>query len=89
MFAWSAGEFVCAWAIASYIDAVAAAGKAVYDLPMFANAAKMEIHKVVKRWMIAGETYFFRRRSQQGDRYLQVGHAAPGLHRAGYQVHQC
>jgi len=49
MFGWPAGEFMCAWAIASYIDAVAAAGKSVYDLPMFANAAKMEIHKVVKR----------------------------------------
>ena len=58
MFGWPAGEFMCAWAIASYIDAVAAAGKSVYDIPMFANAAKMEIHKVVKRWMIAGETYF-------------------------------
>lgn len=33
-----AGETFQAWSIARYIDHVAAAGKAVYDLPMYANA---------------------------------------------------
>lgn len=35
----AAGEDSYAWAIAHYINQVAAAGKAVYDLPMYANAA--------------------------------------------------
>ncbi|HEX7340452.1 MAG TPA: DUF5597 domain-containing protein [Rhodanobacteraceae bacterium] len=35
----AAGEDSCAWAVAHYINQVAAAGKAVYDLPMYANAA--------------------------------------------------
>ena len=34
-----AAEFSYAWAIAHYIDQVAKAGRAVYDLPMYANAA--------------------------------------------------
>ncbi|MFC5742347.1 DUF5597 domain-containing protein [Dyella tabacisoli] len=34
-----ADEFFHAWSIAHYIDHVAAAGKAVYPLPMYANAA--------------------------------------------------
>jgi beta-galactosidase GanA len=34
-----AAEYSYAWTIAHYIDQVAAAGKAVYDLPMYANAA--------------------------------------------------
>ena len=34
-----AAEFFHAWSIASYINAVAAAGKAEYPLPMFVNAA--------------------------------------------------
>lgn len=33
-----AGEYFHAWSIAHYINQVAAAGKAVYDLPMYANA---------------------------------------------------
>jgi beta-galactosidase GanA len=32
-------EFFHAWSVASYIEKIAAAGKAVYDLPMYANAA--------------------------------------------------
>jgi beta-galactosidase GanA len=32
-------EFFHAWSVASYIGKIAAAGKAVYDLPMYANAA--------------------------------------------------
>ncbi|MFC5527504.1 DUF5597 domain-containing protein [Rhodanobacter ginsengisoli] len=34
-----AAEFSYAWAVAHYINQVAAAGKAVYDLPMYANVA--------------------------------------------------
>jgi hypothetical protein len=57
MFGWSAGEFMSAWSIASYIDEIAAAGKAVYDIPMYTNAWKMEIRRVESRWATAGETY--------------------------------
>ncbi len=39
VFGQDAAEFSYAWAIAHYIDQVAAAGKAVYDLPMYANVA--------------------------------------------------
>jgi beta-galactosidase GanA len=39
VFGKDAAEFSYAWAIAHYIEQVAAAGKAVYDLPMYANAA--------------------------------------------------
>ncbi len=38
LFGYQAGEFMTAWSIASYIDALAAAGKAVYELPMTINA---------------------------------------------------
>jgi len=38
MFGWEGGEFMTAWSLAGYIDSVAAAGKAVYDIPMFINA---------------------------------------------------
>lgn len=39
VFGKDAAEYSYAWAIAHYIEQVAAAGKAVYDLPMYANAA--------------------------------------------------
>jgi beta-galactosidase GanA len=39
VFAADADEFFHAWSIASYIEEVAAAGKAVYPLPMYVNAA--------------------------------------------------
>ena len=39
VFGKDAAEFSYAWAIAHYVDQVAAAGKAVYDLPMYANVA--------------------------------------------------
>ncbi len=39
VFGKDAAEFSYAWAIARYIEQVAAAGKAVYDLPMYANVA--------------------------------------------------
>jgi Domain of unknown function (DUF5597)/Beta-galactosidase len=32
-----AGEYFSAWSIAHYIDAIAAAGKKIYDLPMYVN----------------------------------------------------
>lgn len=37
-----AEQYFHAWAIASYIESVASAGRAVYDLPMFVNAALRE-----------------------------------------------
>lgn len=39
-----AEEFFHAWAIASYVNAVAEAGKAEYPLPMYANAALPDPH---------------------------------------------
>ena len=36
-FGWHGGEFCTAWALASYIDAIAAAGQAIYNLPMYVN----------------------------------------------------
>jgi beta-galactosidase GanA len=39
VFGADADEFFHAWSVAHYIDHVAAAGKAVYPLPMYANAA--------------------------------------------------
>ena len=37
LFGWQAGEFMTAWQIAQFIDELAAAGKAVYNLPMTIN----------------------------------------------------
>jgi hypothetical protein len=53
MFGWEGGEFMTAWSIAGYIDAVAAAGKAVYDIPMFINAWQSG----QGWWPIPGESY--------------------------------
>jgi hypothetical protein len=39
VFDWPARDIVTAWSIATYIDAVAEAGKAVYNLPMYINVA--------------------------------------------------
>lgn len=39
VFGSDAAEFSYAWAIAHYVEQVAAAGKAAYDLPMYANVA--------------------------------------------------
>lgn len=39
VFGADADEFFSAWAIAQYIQQIAAAGKAIYPLPMYANAA--------------------------------------------------
>jgi hypothetical protein len=46
-----------AWAIANYIDSIAAAGKEVYDIPMYSNVWVMEIHRANVVWMNPGETY--------------------------------
>jgi hypothetical protein len=51
VFGASAGRFMNAWVIASYIDAVAKAGKAAYHLPMYINVipsyvnAQLDIYK--------------------------------------------
>ncbi len=52
LFGWAAGELMTAWSIASYIDTVAAAGKAVYPLPMYINVWLGE-----GGWAIPGESY--------------------------------
>ena len=41
LFGWEAGELMTARSIATYIDSVAEAGKAVYDIPMFINVWMM------------------------------------------------
>ncbi len=53
LFGWEAGEIMTAWSIASYIDSIAASGKAVYDIPMFVNVWMME----QPWWPIPGESY--------------------------------
>ena len=35
-----------AWSVGTYIDGVAAAGKAVYDIPMYQNAWLMEVRRL-------------------------------------------
>lgn len=52
LFGWDAGEVMTAWSIATYIDQIAEAGKAVYDIPMTINVWLGE-----GSWAIAGETY--------------------------------
>ena len=47
VFGYDAGEFFTAWAIARYIDQVAAVGKAVLDLPMYTNVWLGEMHNRV------------------------------------------
>lgn len=37
LFGWAAGELLSAWSIAAYIDGVAEAGQASYDIPMYIN----------------------------------------------------
>ena len=39
VFDWPARDIISAWSLATYMDGVAAAGKAVYDLPMYINAS--------------------------------------------------
>jgi len=37
LFGWEAGELMSAWSIATYIDGIAEAGQASYDIPMYIN----------------------------------------------------
>lgn len=53
MFGWSAGELMTAWSIATYIDRIAEAGKAVHDIPMYINVWLGEADP----WSVAGEDY--------------------------------
>ena len=53
LFGWEAGEFMTAWSIATYIDNIAAAGKANYDIPMYINVWLMG----QGWWPIPGEAY--------------------------------
>lgn len=52
VFGQAAGEMMTAWSIASYIDAIAQAGKAVYNIPMYINVWLGE-----QGWRIPGENY--------------------------------
>ena len=52
LFGWPAGEFMTAWSIATYIDEIAKAGKAVHIIPMYINVWLIESNLV-----IAGEHY--------------------------------
>jgi hypothetical protein len=52
VFGWAGGEMLSAWSIARYIDAIAEAGKAVYDIPMYINVWLGE-----HGWRIPGESY--------------------------------
>jgi len=52
MFGAAGGEIMTAWSIASYIDQLAEAGKAIYDLPMYINVWLGE-----HGWTVPGETY--------------------------------
>lgn len=52
VFGAAAGEYLSAWSIARYIDAIAVAGKAVYDIPLYVNAWLGEMG-----WRVAGESY--------------------------------
>lgn len=45
-----AGEYFHAWAIASYIEELAKAGRAVYNLPMFVNAALRDPLEPMAPW---------------------------------------
>ena len=53
MFSWEAGELITAWSICNYVDSIAEAGKAVYDILMYTNVWLMEQHG----WVRAGESY--------------------------------
>jgi len=50
MFGWAAGELMTAWSIATYIDRLAEAGKALLDIPMYIN-----VWLGGGDWQVAGE----------------------------------
>ena len=53
LFNLAASEFMTAWSFATYIDSVAKAGKAVYDIPMYINVWVMQN----SLWTLPGEIY--------------------------------
>jgi hypothetical protein len=53
IFGWEAGEIMTAWSIATYIDGIIKAGKAIIDIPMYINAWMME----QRWWPMPGEAY--------------------------------
>jgi len=53
LFGWEAAELMTAWSIAEYINAVAKAGKAVYDIPTFINVWMDSL----VWWPVPGECY--------------------------------
>jgi len=52
LFGREAGEFFTAWRTARYVDGIAQAGKAIYDIPMYTNVWLCE-----NRWRVAGLSY--------------------------------
>ncbi len=52
VFGATGGELLTAWSIATYIDRIAEAGKAVYDIPMYINVWLGE-----GGWRVPGESY--------------------------------
>jgi len=52
VFGAAGGELMTAWSIATYIDRIAEAGKAIYDLPMYINVWLGE-----GGWRMPGESY--------------------------------
>ena len=52
VFGWPAGELMSAWSIATYIDRLAEAGKAIHEIPMYINVWLGE-----QGWRVAGESY--------------------------------
>jgi hypothetical protein len=53
MFGFEAGELMTAWSISCYVDSIAEAGKAAYDIVLYTNVWLMEQHG----WVRAGESY--------------------------------
>jgi hypothetical protein len=52
LFGHEAGEFFTAWRTARYVDGIAQAGKALYDIPMYTNVWLRE-----NGWRVAGLSY--------------------------------
>ncbi len=52
VFGRAGGEVMTAWSVASYIDSIAEAGKAVLDMPMYVNVWLGEVE-----WRVAGDSY--------------------------------
>lgn len=52
MFGAKGGEYMTAWSIGRFIDRLAVAGRAIYDIPMYINVWLGEV-----RWRIPGDAY--------------------------------